>query len=246
MSRPPAQAPGEPASPSPPPLLQVEGLTLTTGNGLVCGPLELAVRPGETALVLVEDLEILRRLMKCCLAFERPDSGRLSWWPGAVPAEAGESDWAGYDFFRQIGYVDRLSQLLAHWTLLDHFRFFQLYSRRTEDPEAGPRLLAKLGLDKIENTLAEDLPEPTRRLALYALALFQRPRLMLLERPLQFLDRDFGLTWDVILDQSRTEGLAVVVFDRARAPYEADAFHHRADFTIGGRPFELPATRDFS
>ena len=237
MNQVPPQGPAPPAQPTPrpapvtrPPILRTEGLKLADGDGLVYGPLDLTVGPGQGALVVTPDLEILRRLMKCCLAFERPEAGRLSWWPGAR-TRAGESGWAGYDFFRQIGYVDRQSQLLHRWSLQDHFRFFQLYTQRDDDPDATRPLLSQLGLDGYENTPTEDLPEPLRRLALCALVLNQRPRLMLLERPIQFLDRDFDLVWDLVLDQSRTNNLAVVVFDRTRTPYAGDAFLRPVAFT---------------
>jgi len=212
--------PGENGKPSGPPpsgepVLRLEGLRLADEAGRRHGPLDLSVRPGEMALVLVRELLMLRRLMKCCLAFERPDSGRLSWWPGAVPGDA---------FFRQVGYVDRQSQLLHRWSLLDHFRIFEGYSDRDTDPEAARKLLEALGLADRAGLPTENLSEPVRRLALYALALYQRPRLMLLERPFQSLDRDFQLVWDLIRGRAAAGEAAVVVFDRSREVYPPDTF----------------------
>jgi len=199
--------------------LKAEELGLADEAGRIYGPLDLAVRPGEIALVVVRELEMLRRLMKTCLAFERPHSGRLSWWPGADPGRA---------FFRQIGYVDRQSQLLHHWSLLDHFRIFESYSGRPGDPGAARELLETLGLAAKAELPTEDLPEPLRRLALYALALYQRPRLMLLERPFQFLDQDFSLVRDLVLGRAAAGELAVVIFDRTLDLYPPDSFRHTA------------------
>jgi ABC-type multidrug transport system ATPase subunit len=161
--------------------------------------------------------------MKCCLAFERPDAGRLSWWPGAVPGEA---------FFRQVGYVDRQSQLLHRWSLLDHFRIFDGYSGTAGDSGAARGLLETMGLTDQAGLPTENLPEPVRRLALYALALYQRPRLMLLERPFQSLDRDFGLVWELIRGRAAALESAVVVFDRSGDPYPPESFRQTAVFSL--------------
>jgi len=204
------------------PALRAEGLRLADEAGRSHGPLDLTVRPGEMSLVIVREQGLLRRLMKCCLAFESPDSGRLSWWPGAVPGEA---------FFRQVGYVDRQSQLLHRWSLLDHFSIFEGYGGKAGDTEAARKLLEALGLTAQAGLPTETLPEPTRRLALYALALRQRPRLMLLERPFQSLDRDFRLVWDLIRARVAARELAVVVFDRSREVYPPDSFRQTVFFT---------------
>jgi len=204
------------------PVLKVEALRLTDEDGRVHGPLDFALRPGEMFLVLVpEPPGMLRRLMKCGLAFKRPDSGRVSWWPGAVPGE---------DFFRQVGYVDRQSQLLHRWSLLEHFRIFDAYSGHNSGPGAARELLEALGLSAQAELPAENLPEPARRLALYALVLYQRPRLMLLERPFQSLDRDFRLVWDLILGRVAAGELAVVVFDRSREVYPPEIFRQTMVF----------------
>jgi ABC-type nitrate/sulfonate/bicarbonate transport system ATPase subunit len=215
-----AAKPGDPG-PAAAPALKAEGLKLADEAGQIHGPLDLAVRPGETALVLVRELGMLRRLMKTCLAFERPHSGRLSWWPGAEPGRA---------LFRQIGYVDRQSQLLHRWSLLDHFRIFESYSGRSESPDALRELLEPLGLTAKAELPTENLPEPLRRLALYALALYQRPRLMLLERPFQFLDQDFGLVWGLIRGRAAAGELAAIIFDRTWDIYPHGFFRHTVVF----------------
>jgi ABC-type transport system involved in cytochrome c biogenesis ATPase subunit len=205
------------------PALKAEGLRLADEAGHCRGPLDLTVRTGEMSLVVVREFVILRRLMKCCLGFERPDSGRLSWWPGAVPGAA---------LARRIGYVDRQSQLLHRWSLLEHFRIFEGYSGAAGRPGADRELLEALGLTARAGLPTENLSEPFRRLALYALALYQRPRLMLLERPLQSLDRDFPLVWDLLRGRVAAGESAVVVFDRSGDLYPPDSFRQTAVFAL--------------
>ena len=222
--------------PAPPPearpVFQAEDLRLVGGAGLIYGPLNLAVGPGEIALVVCQDLEIIRRLMRCGQDFARPDSGRLSWWTGVAP-QAGAADWVGYDFFRRIGHIDRQSQLLHQTSLLDNLQLFHIYAGHADGLAQSRRVLETLGLADYEETPAEDLPEPLRRRALYALTFNKNPRLLLLERPFQFLDRDFDLVWGLILSRVAAEGLAVVVFDRTRALYNPGAFQTVVAFTPG-------------
>ncbi len=53
-------------------------------------------------------------------------------------------------------------------------------------------------------------------------------RLLLMERPRQFLGGDFQRVWDII-SRRAADGLAYIVFDRSAAPYEDD-FTHRGQF----------------
>ncbi len=220
-------------------VLRAEGLYLRPEGSPAYGPFDLELKAGEGALVLVPDLDLLRRLMRCCLGFEVPECGRVAWWSDeAGPGEAGSgeaADWARYDFYRQIGYVDRQSQLLSSLSLLNHLLLFHRYAGLADDQELenSRRLLDQFGLGEYEALRADDLPEPRRRLALYALALAQNPRLMLMERPMQFLDRDFDLVWDRVLTRADRDGLAYIVFDRSQAQYSPEHFHSIISFSPG-------------
>lgn len=203
-------------------ILKAEGLALSPAGGSAKNPLQLELRGGQCALVLVRDLDYLRRLMRCCLGLDRPEAGAVSWWNGFVPES--EENWDSYDFFRRIGYVDRQSQLLGGVRLRDHFILFSRYARQGHVIEDSERLLAFFNLESYLDHKADDLPEPQRRLALYALALCRRPRLLLVERPVQFLDRDFSLVWGLVQNERDENGLACVVFDRGRSAYVSENF----------------------
>lgn len=187
---------------------------------LAYGPLSLELAPGQGALVLVNDLGLMRRLMRCCLGLEVPEAGRISWWTDLNEDKHGER----YDFYRQIGYVDRLSQLLGSLTLLENLGLYYLYAGEDKGLALARRVLDLFGLAGYEHLRADDLPEPQRRLGLYALAFCQKPKLMLMERPSQFLDRDFDQVWDRLLKRAAGSGLAYIVFDRTRIPYNLDHF----------------------
>lgn len=195
---------------------------MNPGGGPAKKPLNLELRAGQGALVLVRELDYLRRLMKRCLGLERPEAGAVTWWDDFAPEP--KENWEAYDFFRRIGYVDRQSQLLGGVKLREHFILFARYARRRQVIEDSERLLTLFNLESYLDHKADDLPEPQRRLALYALALCRRPRLLLLERPVQFLDKDFNLVWEPIQNERDENGLAYVVFDRDRSAYAAERF----------------------
>ncbi|MDR1920663.1 MAG: hypothetical protein LBS31_02840, partial [Candidatus Adiutrix sp.] len=163
------------------------------------GPMTFDLKPGEGALVAGLSLPLLRGLMEICLGSRRPDEGAISWNIGRGGPRPGDL-WSGYDFYRQIGYVNRHSQLLSNISLLENLILLYSYGR-LERPEAVARargILEIFGLSEYEESAADALPEPERRLALYALSFCKRPRLFLMERPAQFLDRDFDKIWDIV------------------------------------------------
>jgi hypothetical protein len=45
-----------------------------------------------------------------------------------------------------------------------------------------------------------------------------------MERPAQFLDRDFDKIWDIVLRAARNRGLSYIVFDRAKTIYDREDF----------------------
>jgi hypothetical protein len=55
---------------------------------------------------------------------------------------------------------------------------------------------------------------------------------MLMERPGQFLDSDFGLVWDLVLRRAAS-GLAYIVFDRNGSIYDKNDFRHFREFSPG-------------
>lgn len=206
-------------------VLQLEGVYLAMGSGLNFGPLDMRLQSGEGAVITGGDLDALRALMRCCLGEGRPDGGTVTWWTEHRPTDSG---WAACDFYRQIGYVDRHSQLLSNMSLMDNVLLFFDYARieRAAAREQAREILDALELGPYEQTHTDLLPEPQRRLALYALALCGRPRLFLMERPHQFLGPDFQKLWDSILRRAQN-GLAYIVFDRSGENYDTNDFQHR-------------------
>ena len=215
------------------PVIEVEEVFLRGEDNLPYGPLTLSLEPGEGALVTVENLGLMRRLMKCCLGFIRPESGNISWWRDIEPEEDDAPDQDLYDLYRRIGYVDRQSQILTPISLLENLVLFHDYAGLPESVACSRKLLDWFNLADDEGLKGYALPEPARRRALYALAFCGEPRLLLMERPVQFLDRDFDLVWDLVLRRAEEDGLAYMVFDRSRTAYNEEHFCHFAEFSPG-------------
>lgn len=209
-------------------LLHIAGLYLAQDNSAGYGPLDLSLAAGEGALITCADLDVLRLLMRTCLGEGQPEGGTISWWTEHSPEDAG---WAACDFYRRIGYVDRHSQLLSNMTLLDNLllRFTYALTEREAAESRARDILKTLGLAAYEQSQTDYLLEPQRRLALYALALCGQPRLLLMERPRQFLDNAFQQVWDMILGLAQS-GLASIVFDRSAANYDTNDFSLLIDF----------------
>ena len=212
-------------------VFRAEGVFLKSEEHLGFGPFDLDLAAGEGALVLVQDLGLMRDLMSCCQGLLSPSAGRGEWWSGA--GEMRGDHWGEYDFLRQIGYVDRQSQLLNNLTLMGNLTLYHEYARIEDGSARSRKMLDKFDLGGYEQILGDMLPEPKRRLGLYAQAFCQRPRLLLMERPAQFLDRDFDMVWDMVLNQARKNGLAYIVFDRKKNIYPAEYFDEIITFGSG-------------
>lgn len=215
------------------PVIAIEEVFLRGEDNLLYGPLTLSLEPGQGALITVDGLSLMRRLMKCCLGFVRPAAGRISWWRDIDLEEDGSLNRSLYELYRHIGYVDRQCQILTAITLLENLVLFHDYAGLPEAVARSRRLLDQFNLADDEGLKGYALPEPDRRRALYALAFCGEPRLVLLERPIQFLDRDFDLIWDLVLRRAQEDGLAYIVFDRTRNLYNEEHFGHFAAFTPG-------------
>lgn len=215
----------------PVPTFTAEEVFLSHRDQLHYGPLTLTLEEGRGALVVIKDLDLLRRFMRCCLGLDQPDSGRLAW--SFDRRERSDPYWGPFDFYRQIGYVDRQIQLIGALSLLDNLLLFYQYARREDGLGRSREILERLNLADYEHLRADELPEPQRRLGLYALAFAKEPRLLLIERPNQFLDRDFDLVWDSILSRAAQTGLSFIVFDRTRTIYPAENFSTIVSVTPG-------------
>ncbi|MDR2349576.1 MAG: hypothetical protein LBF41_02970 [Deltaproteobacteria bacterium] len=205
-------------------LLEFRGLTLAGLEGETVGPFDLELGPGEKALVLHDEIDVLRELIRLTLGWARPLAGDVLYKGKSV--FAGNRGLGPEVLAREVGVVHRESVLFSRRSLFDNIMLGYMYN--FDEPERVLKARAgagaeSLGIGKDDAKVPTGrLPERKRRLALYALAMSKDPGLYVLERPLQFLDKDFERVWGEMT--GRPERPAVLVLGRSREGYDRSRF----------------------
>lgn len=152
---------------------------------------------------------------------------------GVEKPERGRARIDGYDLWREevasrrrIAYVPEQPDLTPYATLMD---ILKLVCRlRSEGPSAARQALERAGLGALGNRSVRELSLGQRRRAVLAAAWIGRPRILILDEPLEALDRamrEMMLSW---VDKSVIEGTAVVL-----ATHDIEPFASRADRALG-------------
>ncbi len=217
-------------------VIKADRVGLTHSDGSYFGPLDFSLTLGQGLLIELPYLDLMRRMMRCCQGRERPQAGTFSWDLGVYPDK--DSRWARYDFLRRIGFVDRDCQLLNSLTLRKNLELYFSYARREDVTTLAAQAMEKFEVDLLADIRIDDLAEPHRRLALYTLALAKEPFLMLIERPVQFLDRDFNRIWGWIKEEAARERMAYMVFDRNSGLYDKGDFKAVVRLEAVAQPWE--------
>jgi ABC-type cobalamin/Fe3+-siderophores transport system ATPase subunit len=194
-------------------------------GGHLCGPVSLVVREGQGAIFLAQEAAASRAFLYASAGFWLPESGRLLWQGRPLPSKSDLP--AQSRFYRDLALVHRPAQLLSDNSLYQCLAMDLAYHGRIVGEEAERRIwevIAKLGLSREARLSVQKLSERARRRALFALALAKEPKIILMERPAHFLDKDFGSVWECILDESKSRGQAFLVFDRGMSGYREGDF----------------------
>jgi len=152
---------------------------------------------------------------------------------GVEKPERGRACIDGYDLWREeiaarrcIAYVPEQPDLTPYATLMD---ILKLVCRlRSEAPSAAREVLERAGLGALGNRSVRELSLGQRRRAVLAAAWIGRPRVLILDEPLEALDRamkEMMLSW---VDKSLAEEVAVVL-----ATHDIEPFASRADRALG-------------
>ncbi|MDR1166161.1 MAG: hypothetical protein LBO66_09940 [Deltaproteobacteria bacterium] len=222
-------------------ILETVALTVPDENGDPVGPLSLAVSPASLTLVLHPDVFVLQRIIGVLMGWRQPLAGALFWWGQRPPASYGALESAKFNL--KVSLVRRDLQLLSGASLYENLRLFQRYNisrPRGELREQAQKLLFRFRLeDWAYDSLTQELPEKKRRLGLYALALIKEPRLVILERPRQFLDRDYPLALQILNEERAANGLSALALGRPQEDYERAAFDSVIDLSGAPPPLNL-------
>ncbi|MEZ5407023.1 MAG: ABC transporter ATP-binding protein [Acidimicrobiales bacterium] len=163
------------------PAIEVRGLTHRFGPTLVLDGIDLSVRPGQVYGFLGRNGAGKTTLIRSLLGLLSPSAGevRLLGRPvhgGRTPA----------DLWSQVGYLVEGPGLYPTLTVRDHLAIAARYRRLS--PQAIDEIIEQLALGPFADVAARALSLGNRQRLGLALALAHRPRLVVLDEPVNGLD----------------------------------------------------------
>ncbi|MDR2200078.1 MAG: ATP-binding cassette domain-containing protein [Deltaproteobacteria bacterium] len=218
-----------------PPVLALENIKVPDEGGLVYGPLNLSLDPGEKVLVRTDNTSVVAALIRVILATRGPLEGRVFFQNKRMETRLDTLERAG--LYKKIGLVCDFLGLIARLTVHDNILAYYLYhspenprelERRTRD------LLHGLGFSQsLMDASFASLHKVQKNLASLALTLAKEPPLMLLERPKYRLGRFFPRSWERILECSAASGGAILALALQSEDYQDLGFDKTIDL-LGG------------
>jgi ABC-2 type transport system ATP-binding protein len=159
-------------------------LSMSYGRKKILSSCSLRVAPGEVVGLVGENGAGKTTLMKGLLGFLPVDSGTVR---VAAP----------------VGFCPQENFLNRSLTVSEHFRFFDSIRRRRSSPDSvySEKLLQKTGLFKFLQTPISDLSGGTYQKVKLVTAIWERPRLLVLDEPCDGFDwQMYLLFWRFLQD----------------------------------------------
>ncbi len=179
--------------------LSFEGLRRSFGRLRVLRGVSGRVNRGELLLVSGPNGCGKSTLLRCLAGLMAPQKGTIECRIGGSSLDLAERRQA-------IGFVSPDLELYCELTTLENLEFFARL--RGTDPRRGAELLGRLGLPRNRATGA--LSSGMRQRLRWAWAILHRPRILLLDEPLQNLDQAGREDVTRMLSEHLETGLAVV------------------------------------
>jgi len=237
------------------PLIECRGLWKSFREKRVLAGLDLAVRSGETLVILGSSGSGKSVLLKHMNGLLRPDRGEVR-VEGHDIARMPEGELP--PIRRKIGMLFQMAALFDSMSVLDNVAYPMRHWRTAPEPDIRTRvreLLEVVGLGGTEALSPAELSGGMRKRAGLARALALQPQIMLYDEPTTGLDPVVAQKINLLIrDLQRRFGLTgvVVTHDLHSAFYVADrvAFLHEGRIHFAGTPDELrhapdPLVREF-
>jgi len=153
-------------------------------------------------------------LLKLAAGVEYPDSGRIlidgqDLWKNEVEAR------------RSLAYFPEQPDLTPYATIRDIIRL--VCRLRKEDPQRGAEALELVGLGSLAGRSVRELSQGQRRRALFATVLIGQPGNILLDEPLEAMDRRIETEIVSWIDRRVDSGATVAVVSHALEPFAEKA-----------------------
>lgn len=191
--------------------IRAQGLTRGFGRLRVLQNIDLEAATGELLLVTGHNGSGKSTLLRCLAGLMAPQRGTI-----ACQVEGRELDVESRRL--AVGFVSPDLELYSELTTAENLAFTARL--RGIDEERGDELLDQLGLphDRLTGALSSGMRQRLR----WAWALLHRPKILLLDEPLQNLDAPGRRDVSKLLDEHLGDGLAVVANpDRLELPHVA-------------------------
>jgi ABC-2 type transport system ATP-binding protein len=216
-------------------MIEATSVSFGYDQALVLDEVDCSIGPGLTLLVGPNGCG-KSTLLKLLAGVERPDAGRVTvggfdMWRDEVAAR------------RPLAYVPEHPDLTPYASLLDVLRL--VCRLRGEPTAAGAAALQRVGLGLRARASVRELSAGQRRRALLAAAWIGSPRVVLLDEPLELIDRalrDEVVRW---VGDLAAAGATIVVISHQIEPFLATA--DAALTVLNGKtigPIALPADGD--
>ena len=189
-----------------PAALEVAGITKSYGNVRALSDVSFSVAPGEIVGLLGPNGAGKSTSMKIALGILPPDAGEVRVFGRRVQEDPVASK-------RQIGYVPETPQLYEYLTGAEYLDFIaDMYGMDTNSrAERILQFLTALELHGHENAMISGYSMGMKQKIALISALLHRPRLLVLDEPLNGLDpRSARIVKDLLRSLARQEGVGVV------------------------------------
>lgn len=197
---------GAPVVPSAPPALDVRAVTKTFGAVRALDGVSFDLRAGEIVGLLGPNGAGKSTAMKLILGILRPDQGGVSLFGHDVHADPPRAK-------QQVGYVPENPQLYEFLTGAEYLDFIaDMYAMPTEGRKQRiDQFLDALELRGHENAMLSGYSMGMKQKVALTSALLHRPRLLVLDEPLNGLDpRSARIVKDLLRSLASREGVAVL------------------------------------
>lgn len=132
-----------------------------------------------------------------------------------------------YNARKQISAIVETASLVPTFSALGNMRYQQLYSGFRLTPKEENDLLKKVHLDKVGKKRVKNFSLGMRQRLAIALALMNKPKLMLLDEPMNGLDPEgIAELRELLIELNRDEGITILISSHILSELEKIASHY--------------------
>ncbi len=196
--------------------LELRDVSFRFGSFPVLKNVNLAVAPGDVAIVGGRSGCGKSTFLEICAALLTPQSGSVLWDDMDI------SQVSKYDLYhrrRSVGYVFQVHALISNHTVFDNIALPLRSSTDQSDSDIRNRVfeqMEELNISGIDKALPEVLSAAQLKAVALARALVKRPRLLLLDEPLSGVDPFTAQSIiDVLHNRWKRENMSIVMISHA-------------------------------